>query len=191
MRSLERRVADLENKENQPPLTIMQRLPNGTDNSETDLLPSSTSHITHPAIDPIHWQLSFFPPVANTFASHQDATQLSLTSSDMNHSAAIPRVPPIRLETYSPSTEPFLFDPISEDGHPSSSYTSSFQPSQIFISIPDAARYFQLYFDIVHARYPFLDVEECSKAYIHFSGNGKPNDQLEAIWYSFLTTMVC
>jgi hypothetical protein len=34
------------------------------------------------------------------------------------------------------------------------------------ISIGDGASFFQTYFEMIHPRYPFLDVEECSGAYM-------------------------
>ncbi|KAJ0154344.1 Uncharacterized protein HZ326_3265 [Fusarium oxysporum f. sp. albedinis] len=60
--------------------------------------------------------------------------------------------------------------PPADEANYSIDTTRSLDPSMAAvvtdISVREGASFFQTYFEIIHPRYPFLDVEECSTAYI-------------------------
>jgi hypothetical protein len=70
-------------------------------------------------------------------------------------------------------------------------------PTFAEVSVYEGALYFQVYFEAIHPRYPFLDVEECSRGYqdwktgeIFMSGGHAWRSYLvkmarEAAWSSF------
>jgi hypothetical protein len=62
-----------------------------------------------------------------------------------------------------------LTNPVEPESHSTGAAHSITQSTAITmagISTSEGASFFQTYFEIVHPRYPFLDVEECSGAYL-------------------------
>jgi hypothetical protein len=59
------------------------------------------------------------------------------------------------------------------------------------ISLLDAASYFQIYFEFIFPRYPFLSLEECSSSYLLWKKMRLQGELRLAPWPSFLTKMVC
>lgn len=62
--------------------------------------------------------------------------------------------------------------------------------SKVSITTADAANYFQIYFEVIHPRYPFLMVEDCVQAYSRWKLDGFVTDDFQSLWFSFITTMV-
>jgi hypothetical protein len=62
-------------------------------------------------------------------------------------------------------------------------------PAVSSVSVPEGASFFQTYFELVHPRYPFLDVEECSQAYLAWR-NGEIFVSHGSGWSSYLVKMV-
>ncbi|KAM0426121.1 hypothetical protein ACHAPT_008752 [Fusarium lateritium] len=62
-----------------------------------------------------------------------------------------------------------LCNPVEPGSHSIDAAQSLGQPTAVTtadVSIREGASFFQTYFEIIHPRYPFLDVEECSGAYL-------------------------
>ncbi|KAJ4324080.1 hypothetical protein N0V84_004046 [Fusarium piperis] len=58
------------------------------------------------------------------------------------------------------------------------------------VSVREAASFFQTYFEIIHPRYPFLDVEECSTAYLKWK-TGEIETCNDKDWSMCLLKLVC
>jgi hypothetical protein len=58
------------------------------------------------------------------------------------------------------------------------------------VSVREGASFFQTYFEIIHPRYPFLDVEECSTAYLNWK-TGEIKSFSEKDWSMCLVKLVC
>lgn len=56
------------------------------------------------------------------------------------------------------------------------------------VSVREGAVYFQVYFEVIHPRYPFLDVEECSRGYQDWRMSGFFPSSTDA-WESYLVKM--
>ncbi|CAH0055891.1 unnamed protein product [Clonostachys solani] len=59
-------------------------------------------------------------------------------------------------------------DPRSYTVDTSQSLEASVDATIADVSVREGASFFQTYFEIIHPRYPFLDVEECSTAYLNW-----------------------
>ncbi|KAM0234320.1 hypothetical protein ACHAP5_010134 [Fusarium lateritium] len=62
-------------------------------------------------------------------------------------------------------------------------------PSFAEVSIHEGAVLFQVYFETIHPRYPFLDVEECSQGYQDWRMGGISLSSTDA-WRSYLVKMI-
>ncbi|KAF2014675.1 hypothetical protein BU24DRAFT_493228 [Aaosphaeria arxii CBS 175.79] len=71
-----------------------------------------------------------------------------------------------------------------------SSNATDSTPAFMDLDVPvrSGAGYFQAYFELIHPRYPFLDVEECSKAYQQWKAGFVPSQN--DIWSKFLVKMI-
>ena len=58
------------------------------------------------------------------------------------------------------------------------------------ISSSEGASYFQTYFEIIHPRYPFLNVAECSEAYLEWKTRSSLAEPIRGGWTAFLVKMV-
>lgn len=63
-------------------------------------------------------------------------------------------------------------------------------PTIAEVSIHEGALFFQAYFETIHPRYPFLDVEECSKGYQDWK-TGEIFTSGSDAWRSYLVKMAC
>ena len=73
---------------------------------------------------------------------------------------------------------------------PVQSLSQATAPTVAEVSINEGACFFQTYFETVHPRYPFLDVEECSRAYQDWK-SGDIFISSGTAWSSYLVKMVC
>ncbi|KAF6830344.1 hypothetical protein CPLU01_07399 [Colletotrichum plurivorum] len=62
-------------------------------------------------------------------------------------------------------------------------------PTFAEVSIHEGAVYFQIYFETIHPRYPFLNVEECSRGYQDWRMGGLFPSSTDA-WGSYLVKMI-
>lgn len=65
-----------------------------------------------------------------------------------------------------------------------------FPPTSVEVSIHEGALFFQVYFEAIHPRYPFLDVEECSRGYQDWK-TGQIFTPGSDAWRSYLVKMAC
>lgn len=65
------------------------------------------------------------------------------------------------------------------------------RPKPISLSVVDAASHFLTYVEIIHPRYPFLEVEDCSLAYLAWRDSQEQAQGAQNSWHLFLATMVC
>jgi hypothetical protein len=183
VKSLEQRVAELETRlesqhpEDTPSFTVdgAQQLSNF---AADDLQP----------MDPMHWQYSFCPPVANHTGTHNLFGPSFFDSSGINPipaHASVDSVGTLEAAISGHDHELFALEPAMESSHKND------QPLQrLSISHIDTARFLYTYFDLIHPRYPFLDVDECSSAYLYYKRMLVVTDEVQASWYSFLLTLV-
>lgn len=59
------------------------------------------------------------------------------------------------------------------------------------VSIHEGALFFQVYFEAIHPRYPFLDVEECSRGYQEWKTGSDSFVSTGDAWRSYLVKMAC
>lgn len=72
---------------------------------------------------------------------------------------------------------------------PVHSLSQATAPTVAEVSINEGACFFQTYFETIHPRYPFLDVEECSRAYQDWK-TGEIFISTGNAWSSYLVKMV-
>ncbi|KIV89630.1 hypothetical protein PV10_07016 [Exophiala mesophila] len=72
---------------------------------------------------------------------------------------------------------------------PVQSLSQATAPTVAEVSINEGACFFQTYFETVHPRYPFLDVEECSRAYQDWK-TGDIFISSGSAWSSYLVKMI-
>lgn len=141
-----------------------------------------------PPIDPMHWQYSFYssttyPPEIQTPLEHSflDSTGINPHSSHVSaYSGATPNA---TIPTH--DSDFFVLDPVAESSHKND------RPLQgLSISQAETAGFLHAYFERIHPRYPFLDINECSSAYMYYKQMSTVADGVQASWYSFLLTTV-
>lgn len=183
VKSLEQRVAELETRlesqhsKDTPGFTVegAQQLSNFI---VDDLQP----------MDPMHWQYSFCPPVITQPGTHSLFDHSFLDPGGFNSLPAhvsVDTVGTLEAAISGHDQEFFALEPAMESSHKND------QSSQrLSISHIDAARFLYTYFNLIHPRYPFLDVDECSNAYLYYKRMLVVTDEVQASWYSFLLTLV-
>ncbi|KAH7121517.1 hypothetical protein EDB81DRAFT_952249 [Dactylonectria macrodidyma] len=151
VKNLEQQVADLQGRISELDSSLVR-------NARVDVCPDLQS-FTDPA------NMLYLPPMSSEnlafdFQSYQDENLFSITQPPPTRATN-----PVDPESYSADTT-----------HP---LDTSADASMTDISVHEGASFFQTYFEIIHPRYPFLDVEECSTAYLKWktgeinSCNGK------------------
>lgn len=131
--------------------------------------------------------LSYLPPLYSgdtiydqTLAELQQQESLfSITQQNPIHHARQTPISPIAVASVASAPIAATLDFFST---PAAASTSS-------VSIPEGASFFQTYFEVIHPRYPFLDVEECSRAYLDWK-TGKVDLSGSSGWSSYLVKMV-
>ncbi|KAK6381252.1 hypothetical protein LTS17_004309 [Exophiala oligosperma] len=64
------------------------------------------------------------------------------------------------------------------------------QPDDVPVSTSDAASYFFVYFEVIHSRYPFLRIQDCSSAYLDWKEHRQLPGSFQSTWHLFLVTMI-
>uniref|UniRef100_A0A0D2YER4 Transcription factor domain-containing protein n=1 Tax=Fusarium oxysporum (strain Fo5176) TaxID=660025 RepID=A0A0D2YER4_FUSOF len=144
VQGLEQRVAGLQGRlDQQSAKSMTQELPE----SGSPLAPNLQTNI-HPDLQGFtgHLDAFYMPSVPS------QGNSFDLSTFQADNLFSISQQPPADEANYSTDT------------------TRSLDPSMAAvvtdISVREGASFFQTYFEIIHPRYPFLDVEECSTAYI-------------------------
>lgn len=144
VQGLEQRVAGLQGRlDQQSAKSMTQELPE----SGSPLAPNLQTNI-HPDLQGFtgHLDAFYMPSVPS------QGNSFDLSTFQADNLFSISQQPPADEVNYSTDT------------------TRSLDPSIAAvvtdISVREGASFFQTYFEIIHPRYPFLDVEECSTAYI-------------------------
>ncbi|KAH7121800.1 hypothetical protein B0J13DRAFT_628936 [Dactylonectria estremocensis] len=138
VKNLEQQVAGLQARLSEPTGPLVQH-------ARADVYPDLQS-FTDPA------NALYLPPISseNTdfdFLSYQDESLFSIA-----------QPPPTQVTDQ--------VDPGSYSADDTHSLDPSADAIMTDISVREGASFFQTYFEIIHPRYPFLDVEECSTAYL-------------------------
>ncbi|KAH6972961.1 hypothetical protein BKA56DRAFT_620329 [Ilyonectria sp. MPI-CAGE-AT-0026] len=161
VKDLEQQVADLQGRLSEVTDPLVR-------NAQADVGPDLQSFTD--LADPL-----YLPPISseNTtfdFLSYQDENLFSIT-----------QPPPTQM------TNPV--DPGSYSADATYSLDPSADASMADISACEGASFFQTYFEIIHPRYPFLDVEECSTAYLKWK-TGEINTCHDKSWSLCLLKLI-
>ncbi|KAF4442023.1 hypothetical protein FALBO_17305 [Fusarium albosuccineum] len=161
VKGLEQQVADLQGRLSEMTGPLVR-------NARPDVCPDLQS-VTDPA-NPL-----YLPPISseNTafdFLSYQDENLFSITQPPPRQVTN-----PVDHGSYSADTAHCL-DPSAD-------------ASMTDISAREGASFFQTYFEIIHPRYPFLDVDECSTAYLKWK-TGEINTCNDKSWSLCLLKLI-
>jgi hypothetical protein len=127
-----------------------------------------------PPFDPANYDLSMLEPTDDLFSIIPPQAAHLPTSRAVQQQ----QPPPPTVDQGSDTTVPI---------HTLSQSTG---PTLSEVSINEGATFFQTYFEVIHPRYPFLDVEECSRAYLEWK-TGVISIVHVSGWSSYLVKMVC
>lgn len=180
VKSLQQRIAELEARwESQNPEATLNFMVD-----EEQQQPSYFATDDLQPVDPMHWQYSFYPPTTrphHPFEQFLDSSGIGLITT--HNSADV--IGPLEDAITPHDQESFGLEPAVENLHKN---VQSLQ--QLSISNLDTARFLHTYFDLIHPRYPFLDVGECGNAYLYYKRILVVTDEVQVSWYSFLLTLV-
>lgn len=183
MKSLQQRVAELEARwEPQNPEAAPSFVVDGGQQQSPYFMVDDMQ-----PMDPMHWQCSFYPPTAqpsrphNAFEQFFDSSNIGIHTT---HSSA-DVIEPLGEAIAAHDQESFGLEPA-----PDHLRKNALPLQQLPISNHATARFLYTYFDLIHQRYPFLDVEECGNAYLYYKRILVVTDEVQVSWYSFLLTLV-
>ncbi|KEF53943.1 uncharacterized protein A1O9_09738 [Exophiala aquamarina CBS 119918] len=185
VKSLQQRVAELEARfESQNPEVTPTFIVEGEQQQSSYFIGDDLQ-----PMDPMHWQCSFYPPTNQPPRPRDVFEQPFLDSSGIDLLAAhnsADVIGPLEDSIPPHDQDCFGLDPAIQTLHKN---VQTLQ--QLSISNLDAARFLHTYFDLIHPRYPFLDVDECGNAYLYYKGMLVVTDEMQVSWYSFLLTLLC
>jgi hypothetical protein len=155
VKDLEQQVADLQGNRDQQTseLTIQDHLESCNPSLRTAQMNIFQDVQGFP--DPM--DLSYLPSVSSLGDA---AFDFDFSHTDENL-FSISQLPPIQRTPVTSTTEG-----ASQSTGAAQTLNQSAAATMVEISISDGASFFQTYFEMIHPRYPFLDVEECSGAYL-------------------------
>lgn len=196
IRSLESHVADLETKLQQHPVPPDPATFHTLDDSSYQF---ARSPVNFSFLDTNFSQtlLAPLPPQQNPYQHPHPATNVdnmassfpSYSNLDPNFMVTFPLQSPINSQDLNRNA----ISPNALDLHAGLGPAQHAPPpsaADIAISAGDAASYFLAYFDVIHSRYPFLNVPDCSRAYLNWKHRVRIPGDFQTSWYSFLATLV-
>lgn len=184
VKSLEQRVAELESRlGSQEPSTVENSFPvDGTQRWSHSLADDLQP------MDPMHWQYSFYSSMANPPDPHNafehllvDPNAIHSLSTRVSVNSGLADKTPVSTHDH----DFFALEPVAESSHKNDEPLPGLP-----IPCAEIASFLHAYFELIHPRYPFLDIDECANAYLKHKQTLSVTDEVQASWYSFLLTTV-